>query len=112
MSTTGGGIDPVYQILLNNGVMGVMFMLTFIFNRIHTDGEVNVLKQQISVQGEIIRRFQEQLADQTLPALQRSAQVLEAIPNRESSQLGEMARLQTELTTAVERLEKLSKGQS
>lgn len=92
--------DPLV-ILLNYGIAGVMIIL-FTTGQIRTKSEVADLRATIQEQSRLIEAMRAQLTGQTLPALTRSAQVLEALPSTEQA-------LVVELRRTVARLEELSK---
>ena len=92
--------DPLL-ILLNYGVAGVMLVL-FATGMVRTRAEVQDLRTTIADQSKLIDAMRQQLTGQTLPALARSAQVLEAFPTSEQQ-------LITELRTTVKRLEELGR---
>jgi hypothetical protein len=58
-----------------------------------------------------IATMQSVLTKQTLPALLRSAEVLEAIPNAESSLFNELRQAQQQVTDLTSRLERMTRGQ-
>lgn len=93
--------DPVL-ILLNYGIAGVMLLL-FTTGQIRTKSEVNDLRTTIHDQSRLIEAMRIQLTGQTLPALTRSTQVLEALPETEQA-------LVMELRRTVQRLEDLGLG--
>lgn len=92
--------DPTY-VLVNYGALGVMLAL-FVIGRIHSDSEVRDLKAQNVRLVEALTNVQAVLAGRTLPAMERQAQVLEALPESETTVVAE-------LRAAVARLESLSR---
>jgi hypothetical protein len=95
--------DPLLTIV-NYGALGMMLVL-FVIGRVHSDAEVKDLKRQNDKLTDALMQVQASLTRQTLPALTRSAQVLEAIPESEAS-------LVAELQQALTRLEGLERKQS
>jgi type II secretory pathway pseudopilin PulG len=97
--------DPT-TILINYGALGIM--LVFVMTgQFRTKSEVQNLQRQIEDYREIIRGFQAQ-ANQAVPALARSAQVLEAIPNKEAGVLEEIRQAEQRMVALVARLEAAS----
>jgi hypothetical protein len=101
------GVDPL-TILVNYGARGIMLGLVAT-GWFRTRGEVQVLKDQNAELREIITRFQTQ-ATQTVPALARSVQVLEAIPNKEAGSLEEIRQIEARILAVVGRLESTQEG--
>lgn len=93
--------DPV-AILINYGAIGLMLGM-FVLGRLHSDRELNDLKEQNAKLTDALTHLQGSLTTTTLPALTRSAQVLEALPSREQALL-------LELQQTVARLEGLIAG--
>lgn len=123
MATEQATANPIVSILVNGGIMGAVFLLTVFGKGLHTDGEVSELKNRLAdkdeviedkdetirQKDEIIRRFQDQFG-RALPAMARSADVLEAIPDKESAMLEEVRKAQNETLKLVQRLESLQGG--
>lgn len=108
------GIDPV-QALINNGIMGVFWVLVLFTNRLHVHGEVERLEQlvadrdkRIAYQDRVIERFMTVSTDTTIPALQKTAQVMEAVPDKESAMLKQMNQLQESFEVMAQRLAELN----
>jgi hypothetical protein len=94
--------DPT-TILINYGALGIM--LVFVMTgQFRTKSEVQNLREQIADYRAIIAGFQAQ-ANQAVPALARSAQVLEAIPNKEAGLLEEIRQAEERMVALVTRLE-------
>lgn len=93
--------EPV-TILVNYGAIGFMLAM-FVLGRLHSDRELNDLKEQNAKLIEALSRLQVAMSSSAVPALARSAQVLEAIPNNETV-------LVSELQKTVARLEALVAG--
>lgn len=100
--------DPLTW-LVNFGVAGIVIVL-FVTGQIRTKAEVENLKSDIAAKDELIKAFQAQLMGHTLPALERSAQVLEAIPSSERSLYSQLTRAQQEVAALSDRLSELAKG--
>lgn len=100
--------DPT-AILVNYGFGGVMILLV-ITGQLRTKSEVQNLQRQIDDYRAIIQGFQAQ-ANQAVPALARSAQVLEAIPNKEAGFLDEIRQTETRMVALVARLEAAARKQ-
>ena len=64
-------------VILNYGVLGIFFVLA-ITGQIYLKPHVNDLNKRIDAQAEIIREFQRATTTQTIPALGRATEVLEA----------------------------------
>ena len=100
--------DPT-TILINYGALGIM--LVFVMTgQFRTKSEVQALRDQIADYRAIISGFQAQ-ANQAVPALARSAQVLEAIPNKEAGMLDEMRQTEARMVDLVARLEEATRKQ-
>lgn len=93
--------DPV-SIIVNYGALGIFVML-FVTGQVRTKSEVDGLKEQITALRNIIQAFQSTTTRQTLPALTRSAEVLEAIPQNDIAM--------RDLSTLITRLEELAEGE-
>jgi hypothetical protein len=93
--------DPI-AVLVNYGAIGLMLAM-FVLGRLHSDRELNDLKEQNAKLLEALTRLQGSLTTSTLPALTRSTQVLEAIPSSENA-------LMSELQRTVARLEALARA--
>lgn len=98
--------DP-YSLLVNYGALGIIIVL-IATGQFRTKAEVQRLEDQNKEYREIIKAFQIQLTTQTLPAMSKSAQVLEAIPDKESAMFEELRATQKETREILDRLEKLS----
>lgn len=96
-----------YMVLVNYGALGIMLLLVAT-GQFRTKAEVQRLETQASEYREIIKTFQMQLTTQTLPAMSKSAQVLEAIPDREITIYEELKATQAETKKILERLENLA----
>lgn len=94
--------DPV-TILINYGALGIMLIFVMT-GQFRTKSEVQNLQRQIDDYRTIIAGFQAQ-ANQAVPALARSAQVLEAIPNKEAGFLEEIRQTEARMVELVRRLE-------
>ena len=70
--------DPLAW-LINLGVAGIVIVL-LVTGKLRTGKEVEHLLEEISAKDQVITAFQQQLTGTTLPALERSTKVLEAIP--------------------------------
>lgn len=123
------GID-FPQALLNNSVAVAALVLLVFTTRVRTGNDYDSQARQfearlaeaerrlserlsekdhvIEQQAEIIRRFQEATSSSNI-ALRSTAQVLEAIPDRESAVLEEVRSAQREMATLVERLDSISR---
>lgn len=100
--------DPT-TILINYGALGIM--LVFVMTgQFRTKSEVQNLREQIDDYRTIIHGFQAQ-ANQAVPALARSAQVLEAIPNKEAGFLEEIRQTEARMVALVARLEDATRKQ-
>jgi hypothetical protein len=97
--------DPT-TILINYGALGIM-LLFVMTGQFRTKSEVQNLREQIADYRAIIAGFQAQ-ANQAVPALARSAQVLEAIPNKEAGVLEEIRQAEQRMVALVARLEAAS----
>lgn len=102
--------DPVAW-LVNLGVAGIVIVL-LVTGRLRTGKEVEHLLEEIAAKDQIISAFQAQLTGHTLPALARSAQVLEAIPTSEHALMSQLRDAQREVADLAVRLERLSRGGS
>lgn len=87
-------------ILVNYGALGIV-VLGFVTGHIRTKAEVTGLEHQITSLRNIIAAFQTAATQQTIPALTRSAEVLEAIPQNDATSLRDMEAL-------IRRLEELA----
>lgn len=96
------GVDPL-TILLNYGAVGLLLGL-FVLGKVHSDSEVRELRAQNAKLADALAGLQTALTGQTIPALTRSAQVFEAMPESEVA-------LMKELQRTVDRLERLAGGQ-
>lgn len=92
--------DPV-AVLINYGAIGIMLAM-FVLGRLHSDRELNDLKEQNAKLLESLTRLQSSLTTNTLPALTRSTQVLEALPTSDIALVAELQR-------TVSRLEALAR---
>lgn len=95
---TAEGGDPI-AILLNYGAIGIMLAM-FVLGRLHSDRELNDLKEQNARLTEALTALQSSLTTSTLPALTRSTQVLEALPQTERALVGELERMVARLEAA------------
>lgn len=117
MATTGAvGVvlettvsDPLAW-LVNLGVAGIVIVL-LVTGQLRTKWEVNALDKRIADQDKVIKEFQDALIGQTLPALARSAQVLEAIPSSERGLQDELHQTRGDMAELISRLERLAKGE-
>lgn len=100
--------DPT-TILINYGALGIMLGLVAT-GWFRTKSEVQALQRQIDDYRAIIAGFQAQ-ANQAVPALARSAQVLEAIPNKEAGFLDEIRQTEARMVALVSRLESATRKQ-
>lgn len=92
--------DPL-AVLVNYGAIGIMLAM-FVLGRLHSDRELNDLKEQNAKLTAALTQLQSSLTQQTLPALTRSTQVLEALPANDIA-------LISELQKTVARLEALAR---
>lgn len=97
-----------YMVLINYGALGIIIVL-ILTGQFRTKAEVQRLEEQNREQREIIKMFQLQLTTQTLPAMSKSAQVLEAIPDKETAMFEELRKTQKETKDILARMEKLSR---
>lgn len=104
---TGPATDP-YSFLVNYGALGIIIIL-IATGQFRTKAEVQRLESQNNEYREIIKSFQIQLTTQTLPALSKSAQVLEAIPDKETAMFEELRSTQAQTKEILSRLENLSR---
>lgn len=100
--------DPT-TVLINYGALGIMLGLVAT-GWFRTKSEVQALQRQIDDYRAIIAGFQAQ-ANQAVPALARSAQVLEAIPNKEAGFLDEIRQAEARMVDLVARLETATRKQ-
>lgn len=100
--------DPL-SLLLDFGPLGIIVVL-YVADYIPSRSQVKDLKAQNAELREIIARFQMQ-ASQTVPALARSAQVLEAIPAKDAGFLDEIRQTEARIVALVARLEDASRKQ-
>lgn len=106
-SAMGSG-DPV-TILINYGALGIM--LVFVMTgQFRTKSEVQNLQRQIDDYRAIIQGFQA-ASNQAVPALARSAQVLEAIPRQGAGTLDEIRQAEARMVALVARLEAATQRQ-
>lgn len=101
--------DPLTW-LVNLGVAGIVIVL-LVTGQLRTKWEVNALMKQIADQEQVIRDFQDALIGKTLPALARSAQVLEAIPSSERGLQDDLHQTRGEMAELIARLEQLARGE-
>lgn len=95
-----------WNLLVNYGALGIMLLLVAT-GQFRTKAEVQRLEEQNREYREIIKAFQMQLTTQTIPAMSKSAAVLEALPDKESAMLEELRATQAETRAILDRLEKL-----
>lgn len=100
--------DPA-TILINYGALGVIVVL-YVSGLIPSKNEVKNLKEQNAELRAIIAAFQAQ-ASQTVPALARSAQVLEAIPTQAAGSLEEVRQTEARMLDILARLESATRKQ-
>lgn len=112
--STGSASDP-YSFLINYGALGIILVL-IATGQFRTKAEVQRLEEQVRRVEEqnkeyrdIIRALQMQLTNHTIPAMSKSAQVLEAIPDKELAMFEELKTTQAETKKILDRLEKLSR---
>lgn len=98
---TSSPYEPV-AILINYGAIGVMLAM-FVLGRLHSDREVSDLKEQNKLLIDTLTRLQGSITGNTLPALTRSAQVLEAIPSNDQALIDELHATISRLEALVER---------
>ena len=99
--------DEPYMILINYGALGVIIIL-IVTGQFRTKAEVTRLEEQNKEYRDIIKAFQMQLTTSTLPAMSKSAQVLEAIPDKETAMFEELKATQKATKEILGRLESLS----
>ena len=99
--------DEPYMILINYGALGVIIVL-IVTGQFRTKAEVTRLEEQNKEYRDIIKAFQMQLTTSTLPAMSKSAQVLEAIPDKETAMFEELKATQKATKEILGRLESLS----
>lgn len=92
--------DPL-AIILNYGILGVFFVLA-ITGRIYLKPHVDDLNKRIDSLEAIIKEFQT-ASRNTVPALSRATDVLEALPTQDGISVAEMR-------TLISRLEELAGG--
>lgn len=95
-------IDPIAW-LVNYGVAGIVILL-FVTGQIRTKAEVRSLERQIEAKDQAISAFQAQLSTNTLPALARSAEVLETIPASERASYQELRRASAGIAELIQEL--------
>lgn len=105
LAASSAAEDP-FTWLINLGVAGIVIVL-LITGKLRTGKEVEYLLTEIAAKDELIKAFQTQLMGQTLPALTRSTQVLEAIPTSERSMYDALSKSQEEVLTLTKRLHDL-----
>lgn len=98
--------DP-YSVLLNYGFAGAIIVLLAL-GIFRWKGEVIYLQQENKELRDIVRNFQIQMTTQTIPAMERNVQVLEAIPDRESAMMADLKKTQNEMREMMAGLEKFS----
>lgn len=101
--------DPI-ALLINYGVAGIVIVL-FITGQIRTKSEVAGLEKQLKEKDDMIQAFTNQLSGNTLPALTRSAQVLEAIPSNERSLYQELNQARAEVLALTKTIAEISQRQ-
>ena len=94
--------DPLSW-LINLGVAGIVIVL-LITGKLRTGKEVDHLLDEIEKKDEVIAAFQAQLTGHTLPAMARSAQVLEHLPTAERSVYAELRQMQTDIVDIANKL--------
>lgn len=107
-AATTAATDPL-SLLLDFGPLGIIVVL-YVVGYIPSRGQVADLKAQNAELREIIARFQTQ-ASQTVPALARSAQVLEAIPSKEAGFLEEIRLAEARIAAHAARIEQATRNQ-
>ena len=105
IAATSAAEDP-FTWLINLGVAGIVIVL-LITGKLRTGKEVEYLLEEMAAKDELIKAFQTQLMGQTLPALTRSTQVLEAIPTSEKSMYEALNKSQQEVLGLTKRLHDL-----
>lgn len=96
--------DPV-AVLVNYGAIGIMLAM-FVLGRLHSDRELNDLKEINAKLLETLTHLQTSLTNSTLPALTRSTQVLEALPANDSALSMELQKTVARLEAIAERSER------
>lgn len=101
----GSGVDPVTSILVNGGIMGAVWILTIFGKGIHSDDAYNLLKTSNAEKDQLIDRLATMLEMKVIPAMSRSTQVIEKIPEKEAGFLAELKQTQLDMTQLVSRIE-------
>lgn len=89
--------------ILNYGVLGIA-MLALVTGRVYTKPHVDALNERIRSLENIVTAFQSTTQNQTLPALNRFADVLEAPEQQRDLAAGSLVELDVLLTRLEERL--------
>lgn len=105
---TAVSADPT-TILINYGALGIMLGLVAT-GWFRTKNEVQTLQRQVDDYRALLHAFQTQ-ANQAVPALTRSVDVLEAIPNKEAGFLDEIRQTEARMVALVARLEDATRRQ-
>lgn len=103
-----GVTDPLAW-LVNLGVAGIVIVL-LVTGKLRTGKEVEHLLAEIAAKDQVIAAFQQQLTGNTLPALARSTQVLEAIPASDRLLHQQVRQAQQEVAELARNIERLSPG--
>lgn len=99
--------DP-FTWLINVGVAGVVIVL-LVTGQLRTKAEVSQLERQIEAKDALIEAFQAQLTANTLPALERSAQVFEALPRAtERAVYRDLGQVRAEIEELSQRLQAMT----
>jgi hypothetical protein len=104
---TGPTTDPLAW-LVNLGVAGIVIVL-LVTGKLRTGKEVDHLLEEIAAKDQVIAAFQLQLTGTTLPALARSAQVLEAIPASDRALHQRLRDAQEQVAHLARQLEQLTR---
>jgi len=99
---TAESVDPI-AFLVNYGVAGVVIGL-LVTGQLRTKFEVRGLERQIEAKDQVISEFQAQLSTNTLPALARSAQILETFPASEREAYREMRQASAGIAQLIQEL--------
>lgn len=92
--------DPLI-FLLNFGTLGVVFVL-LLTGFLFTKPYVQRLEKEIEVKDRLLETLGTQLSMHTLPALARTAKVMEAVPSVEAALIEEIRRLRVDLSASRE----------
>lgn len=91
------------SIFLNYGVLGAL-VIAAAFGWIHFKPEVDRMTKQIEEQEKALTELRNQIITNALPALNRSAQVLEALPSKENDVMEEVQKMQRTMAAVLRKL--------